>query len=265
MTGRRGEQVSGFLWAVLLLVGLPVGLAHFVGWPLPHHWPTRAVWELWLKDRLVDRRTLTDLFAIVVWLIWAVLLYTFLADVAARVRRATRRLWRLVRRLRPFPPARDVLGAAVVGTGTAAVSVVATAHPPVLAAATPTATSSACSGGGRPPPVLDGARQRWRWGEVAAPGWEQDLPQGGLGVAGEVGGQVVAGSSRRGPGRGGLGVPLVHQAGPGAATGRLDVWDRTAVSGVRAPARSGSILWRCPGHGNVRGDEPSDLVAALAL
>lgn len=136
MTGRRAGRATAWLWTLLLLVGLPAGLAWFVGWPLPRRWPSRGEWDRWLQDPLTGR-TLRDLFAVAVWLLWAVLGYAVLADLAARVRRGAGRLRRL--RLPPLPTAlraaaNGLLGAAVVGTGTATVAVVATAHPPAPAA-----------------------------------------------------------------------------------------------------------------------------------
>jgi DNA-binding SARP family transcriptional activator len=148
VTGRRGPA-SGWLSAALLLVGLPVGLVRSVGWPLPHHWPTRAQWVLWLQNPIADHRALVDLFAIALWLVWAVLLYAVLTDAAAQLRRAGRRLWLLARRIRPIS-ARNLVGAAVVGTGTAAVTVVATAHPPAANAASPATPDTSA------PPVSSG-------------------------------------------------------------------------------------------------------------
>src|SRR5260370_29596588 len=157
------RRLRSWLWLVLLLAGPPTALIHFVGWPLPHHWPQRQEWNQWVADPLT-RPVIIDLFAIGMWLLWAVLLYAVITDITTRVRRVVR----AGPRLPPLPAtmqaaASGILGAAVFGTGTAAANPPATApvHPPTPAAAThnpapppapPTTPADGRTPAGAPPP-----------------------------------------------------------------------------------------------------------------
>ncbi|ACU77033.1 hypothetical protein Caci_8210 [Catenulispora acidiphila DSM 44928] len=57
----------GALLALLaLVIGVPLALAYFVGWPLPHHMPSGGV-----LNSKIDTKTFTNVLAILVWLAWA--------------------------------------------------------------------------------------------------------------------------------------------------------------------------------------------------
>ncbi|MEY9926025.1 hypothetical protein ABH926_000645 [Catenulispora sp. GP43] len=57
----------GALVALLVLViGVPLALAYFVGWPLPHKMPSGG-----LLNAKIDTKTFTNVLAILVWLAWA--------------------------------------------------------------------------------------------------------------------------------------------------------------------------------------------------
>jgi hypothetical protein len=133
--GRGLRRLRAIVWLAFLLAAPPVALVRYIGWPLPRHWPTSVEWNRYLAEPLT-RASVIDLFAIAVWLMWAVLLYAVLADVTARIRRVVGGASRL--RLPPLPAAMQatangLLGAAVFSTGA---TVAATPpHPPVPAAA----------------------------------------------------------------------------------------------------------------------------------
>ena len=64
-----GDVLTGLgaLLALLVLVaGVPLALAFFIGWPLPHSMPQGN-----LLDAKIDTKTFTDVLAILVWLAWA--------------------------------------------------------------------------------------------------------------------------------------------------------------------------------------------------
>jgi len=71
---RGGRVLLGLAAAValaVLLVGVPYGLARWVGWPLPHHWPTWAQTKSTLTGPFTDQIML-DTLACLCWLVWAV-------------------------------------------------------------------------------------------------------------------------------------------------------------------------------------------------
>lgn len=75
-----GHALIGLLAAGLLLAlvaGVPYGLWHWLGWPLPHHWPTGTQIKDTVTGPFTDR-ILLDTLACLCWLVWAV----FVADVA---------------------------------------------------------------------------------------------------------------------------------------------------------------------------------------
>jgi len=80
---RLGRVLAGLLATGLLAVlvaGMPYGLWHWIGWPLPHHVPTTTQ----VKDTLTGPFTdqiLLDTLACLCWILWAV----FLTDIAHAV------------------------------------------------------------------------------------------------------------------------------------------------------------------------------------
>lgn len=73
-TGRRaGRALLGLLATIALLallVGVPYGLAHWIGWPLPKHWPSSSKVKTTLASPVSDR-LLLDVLACACWLLWA--------------------------------------------------------------------------------------------------------------------------------------------------------------------------------------------------
>jgi DNA-binding SARP family transcriptional activator/nucleoid-associated protein YgaU len=75
-----------------LLVGPPVALATFVGWPLPRRLPSRSGAEQAIRIGIPDE-VLVNGLAVVIWLVWAQLAVAVLAEVVATMRgRPTARL-----------------------------------------------------------------------------------------------------------------------------------------------------------------------------
>ena len=132
---RRVWQGMGALGGLLLVVvGYPLAAVWLVGWPLPRHIPPQDVWQAWLAHPSYPVIFLIDAGACVLWVLWAVLTYAILADIAARTSRI-----RLPQRLLPVGVRR--LAAALVGSLAIAVGATAAAaappitHPGIVAAA----------------------------------------------------------------------------------------------------------------------------------
>ena len=111
---RAGRLVGGggaLLALTLLVVGVPLGLVHAVGWPLPHQLPTVAGLRIALTTRGIPDQTWLDALACVAWLTWASVVLSIAEEVVAVVRgRPSRRL----PLARAFQPLAARLVAAVV-------------------------------------------------------------------------------------------------------------------------------------------------------
>ena len=69
-TVRLGAAVAAGLALLALLAGVPYGLAHWLGWPLPTHWPSRIQWHDALAHPLTNHMLL-DALACICWITWA--------------------------------------------------------------------------------------------------------------------------------------------------------------------------------------------------
>ena len=111
-TVRALASLTGLL---TVLVGPPVALARFGGWPLPHRWPTGAEWAA-LAEHPLTGTTLRDAVICLMWLLWAVVTALVARDIADRIRRrpALRRpRWRLAA---PFHTvANSLIGTVLLG------------------------------------------------------------------------------------------------------------------------------------------------------
>ncbi len=132
-------------WLALALIGIPSALVHYIGWPFPDHWPTRPEWERWVAQPLT-RPALLATFAVLVWLMWAGLVYALVVEIIIRIRRVAG--WLRGRSLPPLPTpmqatASGMLGAAVFGVpaGTAHPTAAPVATPPVAAPTQPALSS----------------------------------------------------------------------------------------------------------------------------
>jgi hypothetical protein len=95
-SGRAGELAGGLaaLLAILLLaVGVPIGLAVVVGWPLPHAVPSLGELARALTGGAIPDEFIVKALAVVGWVYWAHFMVCLWAEVAAaRKGRLTRRL-----------------------------------------------------------------------------------------------------------------------------------------------------------------------------
>ena len=70
---------------VLLVVGVPWALWHFIGWPLPHHVPSAGQVGRALNHQGIPAQTLIDALAVVVWLTWATLVASLVVEIPAAI------------------------------------------------------------------------------------------------------------------------------------------------------------------------------------
>ncbi|WP_239312239.1 BTAD domain-containing putative transcriptional regulator [Frankia sp. Cj3] len=68
--GRIVRAAVALAALIVLIVGLPWGLWHFIGWPLPHHLPSWDEIEARLTGPM-DDTLLLDILAVLLWPLWA--------------------------------------------------------------------------------------------------------------------------------------------------------------------------------------------------
>lgn len=103
----RGAAAAGLL--VTLIAGIPWGLGHYIGWPLPDHMPaTREIASALTAP--LSAALLLDTLACALWATWAVILFDVLRTAAEAVRTAT---WPLHKPTAPGPL--STIAAALVG------------------------------------------------------------------------------------------------------------------------------------------------------
>jgi len=88
---RQGGRLAAGIGLLTLLAGVPAGLWHFVGWPLPRTVPT--TWDGWqhvLTGPFPDT-AVVNLLAVALWLVWAAFGYSVALEVAAARRGGTAR------------------------------------------------------------------------------------------------------------------------------------------------------------------------------
>ena len=89
--GRLARGLGGLAALAVLLAGVPWGLWHFVGWPLPHTMPTWTELGHRLTGNGVPDTLVINALAIVVWAAWAGLALSVAAETAAVARGRTAR------------------------------------------------------------------------------------------------------------------------------------------------------------------------------
>ncbi|HXP33688.1 MAG TPA: BTAD domain-containing putative transcriptional regulator [Acidimicrobiales bacterium] len=110
-SGAVARGVGALVALTALVIGVPVGLAHAVGWPLPHSLPSAGAMRAALTTRGISDRVLLDTLACVAWLAWASAFASVAAEViAVAAGRASRRL----RWAETFQPVAGRLVAAVL-------------------------------------------------------------------------------------------------------------------------------------------------------
>lgn len=119
----RGTTAA--LMIVLVVVGVPVGLAISVGWPLPHHMPTLGGIRLALDAHGISDQTLLDALACVAWLVWACVVVSIAEEVMATTRgRGSKKL--------PIAGAFQPMSARLVAAVLFALFAVARTDPPMM-------------------------------------------------------------------------------------------------------------------------------------
>ncbi|MEO3852606.1 hypothetical protein ABGB09_34155 [Streptomyces sp. B8F3] len=108
LTGRLLRVALAAVVMAALLIGIPLGLAHYIGWPLPHDLPTREEAARFVTTELTTSHLL-DILAFLLWPTWTL----FAIDVARSILAATAGL---PRPAHPYPRSPShALAAALVG------------------------------------------------------------------------------------------------------------------------------------------------------
>ncbi|GAA1625848.1 hypothetical protein GCM10009679_33630 [Saccharothrix algeriensis] len=140
MLGQLMSGIGSLAGLLLLLVGLPLGLARFIGWPLPQQWPTGEQWLDWGRQPLTTDFVVKAM-ACAGWLIWALIVAAVVAEIVARVARVD------VPRLRLGKPLQAVvaglIGAVVISLTSAAARASGPPQASVSATVPPLATPTA--------------------------------------------------------------------------------------------------------------------------
>jgi len=118
---RLAGRLAALVGLLALLAGIPAGLWHFVGWPLPRRIPTTwAGWERVLTSSFPDA-AVENLLAIALWIVWAAFAYSVWVE------------WRATRGARPrrlpmvFSPVQALAALLVAAISAGPVAVAATA------------------------------------------------------------------------------------------------------------------------------------------
>ena len=123
---------------MIVLVGVPVALVQWAGWPLPDHWPSSAQWQAF-EVHPVTTPVIVDAVACVMWLLWAGLVAAVGAESVRMLRRLSVPSVRLPAPLHTV--AASLVGSTLVGLTATPATAGSGATPPaptVAAASTPT-------------------------------------------------------------------------------------------------------------------------------
>ncbi len=129
LPARLAAGLAGLAGLLALLVGVPVALWVFVGWPLPDHLPSAAELVQAVRELPVTGTGLLKTLAVVCWIAWAQLAAATLAETTAQLRAAP------TPRLPLVPGASQAVAARLVG----AVALLTLPPAPRTAAALPLA------------------------------------------------------------------------------------------------------------------------------
>jgi hypothetical protein len=141
---RFTQEAGNWLALLAFMVGLPVALIRFIGYPLPHHWPSVRQWENY-ADHPVSPDYIFRELACALWLIWAAMVIALLIQITCAITRI--RLPR-IRILAPFQYLSAVTAGAVGATIT---SMAANTTPPAAVSTfTVTATADHLAGASSP-------------------------------------------------------------------------------------------------------------------
>ena len=81
-----GRGLAALAGVAILVVGVPVALASWVGWPLPTEVPTLSQIGDALRDTYIPDEFLVKALAVVCWLVWIELVASLLVEAVAYVR-----------------------------------------------------------------------------------------------------------------------------------------------------------------------------------
>jgi len=154
LVGRLGALVG----LLALLAGVPAGLWHFVGWPLPRRVPTDwAGWERILTSSFPDA-AVENLLAIALWIVWAAFAYSVWVEWRAARSGVHRQLPKV------FSPmqALAALLVAAISTGPVALAAAPPAPPPAVVQIHPNPARTVAD--------LADPHGRWRLAPTAHPG-----------------------------------------------------------------------------------------------
>jgi len=134
---RVAVRAGSLLAALAMTVGVPTGLAAFVGWPLPRSVPIDwAGWMVVLSTEIPDA-AVAHLLAAALWIVWAAFCYSLAVEAVAALR------GRPAPRIRLISPLQAA--AALLVAGMAAAPVAAAAAATVTAAQAPPAVPVAAT------------------------------------------------------------------------------------------------------------------------
>lgn len=142
---------AGLTGLAILLIGLPVVLIRYVGWPLPQRIPSEAQLYAWLEDP-VTLDLLIKGAAVVVWLLWAALSAAVAVEAVA-VARGVR-----LPRLRFTTPVHGVAAGLVGAVALTSTSAAVPAATPLLPVPTPAPSTGDTST--FPPPATNSTDAR---------------------------------------------------------------------------------------------------------
>ena len=81
-----GRGLGALVGVAMLVVGVPVALSSWVGWPLPTEVPTLSQVSEALRDTYIPDEFLVKALAVVCWLVWIELIASLLVEAVAYVR-----------------------------------------------------------------------------------------------------------------------------------------------------------------------------------
>ncbi|GAA4731708.1 BTAD domain-containing putative transcriptional regulator [Phytohabitans rumicis] len=137
--GRLVVRSASAVAVLVVVAGVPAGLAYFVGWPLPDRLPGSVADVAALLARDFDDAAVVKVLAVALWLVWA----AFCRALAVEVQAARR--GRASRRLRLISPMQALAAMLVAGlaAGPGATFTAAAATPGAVVSATAVTTSHA--------------------------------------------------------------------------------------------------------------------------
>jgi hypothetical protein len=73
--------LGAFAALAVIIVGIPLALVRYIGWPLPHHWPNSGMF-----DQPITTQVVLNALAVIVWLAWAQFAACVVVELVAAIR-----------------------------------------------------------------------------------------------------------------------------------------------------------------------------------